>query len=85
MLAGDEVGASPEELRKAATDTKNGMPEVFGQAAPRRQASTVKFKIVRLEGKFRLLITAPNEDTLRLAQEALNGKLSRPKTWELVK
>jgi hypothetical protein len=85
MLAGDKVGASPEELRKGATDTKNGMPEVFGQAAPRRQASKVKFKIVRLEGKFRLLITAPNEDTLRQAREALNGKLSRPETWELMK
>jgi len=84
MLAGDKVGASAEELRKAATDTKNGMPDVFGQAAPRRQASKVKFKIVRLEEKPRLLITAPTLDTLQKAQEALNEKLSRPETWELV-
>lgn len=84
MLAGREIGASIEELRQAATDTKNGLPEIFGQASRNRQASVVKFKIVRLEDTLRLLITAPDEDVLKLARQALKGKLSKPETWQLL-
>jgi hypothetical protein len=82
MLAGDKVGASAEELRKAATDTKNGMPDVFGQASHHRQASKVKFKIVRLDNTLRLLITAPDQQILQKAKEALAGKLCKPDSWQ---
>lgn len=82
MIAGPEVGSTIEELRRAATDTKNGMPEIFGQASRNRQASKLKFKIVRLEDRLRLLITAPNRDILEKARVALRGKLSKPETWQ---
>ncbi len=81
MLAGEAVGTTPEELREAATDTRNGMPDVFGSARPRR-ASAIKFKIIRLGDGYRLLITAPNLDILEKARRALRGKRSHPETWE---
>src|SRR5579885_1547165 len=82
MLSSTEVGTSPDALRKAATDTKNGMPHIFGEASRNRQASKVKFKIVRLDNSFRLLITAPDQGTLKQAQGALRGKLCKPETWQ---
>jgi hypothetical protein len=82
MLAGKEVGAKVEDLRMAATDTKNGMPDIFGQASHHRQASKVKFKIVSLDDRLRLLITAPDQQILQKAQEALAGKLCKPDSWQ---
>jgi CRISPR type III-B/RAMP module RAMP protein Cmr1 len=84
MLAGREVGHTVEQLRKAATDTKNGLPQIFGEASRNRQASIVKFKIVRLGNELRLLITAPDNKFLDQARAALRGKLSRPETWQLI-
>ncbi|MCS7091413.1 MAG: hypothetical protein NZM03_11955, partial [Limisphaera sp.] len=85
MLAGSEVGDSLEALRKAATDTKNGNPEIFGKAGGNgRQSSRVKFKIVRFENTLRLLITAPAREILEEAKVALRGKLSKPETWQLL-
>jgi len=84
MLAGPEVGHTVEQLRKAATDTKNGLPQIFGEASRNRQASIVKFKIVRLGNELRLLITAPDNKFLDQARAALRGKLSRPETWQLI-
>jgi hypothetical protein len=84
MLAGKEVGAEVEELRKAATDTKNGMPDIFGQASHHRQASKVKFKIVRLDDRLRLLITAPDQQILQKAKDALADKLCKPDSWQQI-
>lgn len=84
MLAGPQVGNSFDALRKTATDTKKGMPEIFGEASRNRQASKVKFKIVRLENIPRLLITAPDASSLHQAQKALEGKPCEPGTWQPV-
>lgn len=83
MLAGEAVGSTPEELRAAATDTMNGMPEIFGSVKPRR-ASAIKFKIIRLGERYRLLATAPTREILEKARKALQGKRSRPETWEYI-
>jgi hypothetical protein len=82
MLADATIGQNAESLRKAATDTKNGMPEIFGEASRHRRASKVKFKIVRLDNTLRLLITAPDQQILQKAQEALAGKLCKPDSWQ---
>ena len=84
MVADLKVDTNLEALRKAATDTKNGLPDIFGTAAENRQASKVKFKIVRLEDKLRLLITAPTLEILNRANSALQGKPSKPETWTLI-
>lgn len=82
MLAGPQVGNTLEALRKAATDTKNGMPDIFGEASRNRQASRVKFKVVRFANSLRLLVTAPDKDVLEQARAALKGKLCKPETWQ---
>ncbi len=81
MLAGVEAGSSLDQLRAAATDTVEGMPHVFGKIKGGRVASKVKFKIVRLESRFRLLIFAPEQRVLDEAREALKGHKSKPDTW----
>ncbi|HRT59284.1 MAG TPA: type III-B CRISPR module RAMP protein Cmr1, partial [Candidatus Paceibacterota bacterium] len=80
-LAGLPADSTLDELRAAATDTLKGMPEVFGQAGGGRIASKVKFKIVRLDDRLRLLIFAPDQDTLEKARNALKGRRSKPETW----
>lgn len=82
MVAGKEVGNNVEALRKAATDTLNGLPQIFGQARGGRLASKVKFKIARLENTLRLLIIAPDDNTLQQAKDALRGKPCKPETWQ---
>jgi CRISPR type III-B/RAMP module RAMP protein Cmr1 len=88
MLTGIEAGSTLDQLRAAATDTVDGRPDVFGQVRGGRIASKVKFKVVRLEGKLRLLVTAPDEHTLSAAREALRRKpqpaRSKPETWQLI-
>lgn len=82
MLVGEEVGSGIEQLRAAATDTVNGTPTVFGYARGRdRLASKLKFKVVRFQGKHRLLAFAPEQVSLDEAQSALHGHRSRPETW----
>lgn len=49
-----------------------------------RLASKVKFKIVRLEGRLRLLVTAPDDRMIAEARRALQGHKSRPDTWEKI-
>jgi CRISPR type III-B/RAMP module RAMP protein Cmr1 len=83
MLAGREVGHTVEQLRAAATDTVNGSEWVFGYAkGPKRQASTLKFKIVRLEDRLRLLAFAPDARVLEQAKTELRGHKCRPETWQ---
>lgn len=83
MIAGNEAGNNIEQLRAAATDTVNGAAWVFGYAKGReRQSSTLKFKIVRLEGRMRLLAFAPDQRVLDEAQRVLRGHLSNPESWQ---
>jgi CRISPR/Cas system CMR-associated protein Cmr1 (group 7 of RAMP superfamily) len=82
MMAGLEAGSSVEQLRAATTDTVDGMPQVFGQVRGGRIASKVKFKIVRLEGRLRLLILAPEQRVLDEARRALRGHKSVPESWQ---
>lgn len=85
MLVGQEAGSSVDQLRAAATDTVNGAEWVFGYARGRdRQASSLKFKVVRFENQFRLLVTAPDQRVLDEAKRALRGHRSRPETWKSV-
>ncbi len=84
MLAGLDVSSTLEQLRAAATDTVDGLPHVFGQVRGGRIASKVKFKIVRLEGRLRLLIFAPEQRVLDEARRALQGHRSKPETWQPV-
>jgi len=82
MIAGKEAGTTVEQLRAAATDTVNGAAWVFGYARGReRQASTLKFKIAKLEGSPRLLVFAPDTKVLEQAARELKGHKSRPETW----
>lgn len=82
MLTGLGVGATLDQLRAAATDTVNGAAWVFGYAKGRdRQASSLKFKVGRLDGRLRLLITAPEQRILDEARSALAGHLCKPETW----
>lgn len=82
MLVGLEAGSTLEQLRAAATDTVDGMPQVFGQVRGGRIASKVKFKIVRLESRLRLLVFAPEQPVLDEARHALQGHRSKPETWQ---
>jgi len=84
MLTGVDSGASLERLRAAATDTVEGMPQVFGKVRGGRIASKVKFKIVRLDAQLRLLVFAPEKHTLDQARIALAGHLSQPQLWQLL-
>ncbi|MFO1498740.1 MAG: hypothetical protein U1G07_10165 [Verrucomicrobiota bacterium] len=84
MIAGIEAGTTIDQLRAASTDTVDGMPEVFGQARGGRLASKVKFKIVRLENRVRLLIFAPDQRVLNKATLALQGRRSKPETWKSI-
>ena len=82
MIAGGEAGSTIEQLRAAATDTVNGCDWVFGYARGRdRLASTLKFKIARLDGVPRLLVFAPDQRVLEQAIRELRGHKCRPETW----
>lgn len=84
-LAGIEIGDSALKLQVAATDTVPEPQWVFGSARGGRLASPLKLKVVRIDGRLRLLITAPDERTIAAAKEALFRKpipaLSLPATW----
>jgi CRISPR/Cas system CMR-associated protein Cmr1 (group 7 of RAMP superfamily) len=83
MIAGAEVGATIDQLRKAATDTVKGADRVFGYAKGRdRLSSALKFKIVKLEDRLRLLAFARDQSVLDEAKRALHGKPCKPETWQ---
>lgn len=84
MLAGMEAGSTLDQLRAAATDTVDGMPDIFGRARGGRQASKVKFKVVRLDSQLRLLVAAPEQGILNEAKQALGGHRSKPDTWQAI-
>jgi CRISPR type III-B/RAMP module RAMP protein Cmr1 len=82
-LAGDEAGKTLAELRSAATDTLNGYPMVFGSVRP-RQASTIKIKVICLDQRLRLLITAPESGVLEEAKKLLAKKRIYGDTWQAI-
>jgi CRISPR type III-B/RAMP module RAMP protein Cmr1 len=76
-LASSDLGSTLDSLRSAATDTIEGYPAIFGQVRGGRIASRIKFKIVRLDGTLRLLITAPDEATVKEARRLLASARKR--------
>jgi CRISPR type III-B/RAMP module RAMP protein Cmr1 len=80
-LASTEIGANLDALRKAATDTLDGNPQIFGRATGGRLSSPLKFKIVRLDTQLHFLIFAKEEATILSAKNVLKNKPSKPDTW----
>ena len=78
MIVGAEVGSNLEQLRAAATDTVEGMPQVFGQIRDGRIASKLKFKVVKLRDGCVLLVFASDQRVLDEARLALKGHRSKP-------
>ena len=61
-----------EELRRLASDTVKGRRELFGEIEPRNSSPT-KFKVIELENRPRLLVTAPPSVRLTDVRAALSG------------
>ena len=74
-LAGQASGLSADQLRATASDTIKGNPHrrIFGGINP-RDPSPTKMKVILLDTGFCLLITAPERDLLRQAENLLNGR-----------
>jgi CRISPR/Cas system CMR-associated protein Cmr1 (group 7 of RAMP superfamily) len=87
-LAGTEVGNTWEQLQKAATDTCSAPESVFGKVKGGRLSSPLKIKVVRLDGALRLLVTAPSDQIIQSAIQALKNKpeaaLSQPAGWQKI-
>ena len=87
-IAGLEVGTTWEQLQKAATDTCSAPENVFGKVRGGRLSSPLKIKAVRLDGALRLLVTAPSDQIIQSAIQALKNKpeaaLSKPAGWQKV-
>lgn len=84
-IAGPEAGATWEQLQKAATDTCSAPEHVFGKVKDGRLSSPLKIKVVRFDKTLRLLVTAPSDQIIQSAIQALKNKptpaLSCPATW----
>ncbi len=80
-IAAAALGATPQELRKAASDTVEN--EAFlGTARPgKRKPSPTKMKVVRFGTTHRLILTAPDSATLSGAHIALCAKPLGGATW----
>ena len=77
-------GGSPDELRKAASDTVDNENFLGGARAGRRKPSPVKMKVIQLGGTYRLLLTAPKPATLEGAQAVLSAKPLGRVPWKVV-
>jgi hypothetical protein len=66
-------GTTAEELRRLASDTVNGLPKLFGDIKPKRFPSPTKFKVIELDGRPRLLVTAHPSVSLTATHNALTG------------
>jgi CRISPR/Cas system CMR-associated protein Cmr1 (group 7 of RAMP superfamily) len=82
MITGLQAGAALDQLRAAATDTVEGLPQIFGQVRGGRIASKLKFKVVRLESRLQLLVFAPEQGVLDEGRRALQGHRSKPEKWQ---
>jgi hypothetical protein len=82
-LADEKLGDQLAALRAAATDTISEPRWVFGAARDGRLASPLKLKLVRLDGRLRLLITAAEERFITEAQRGLKqaGKALGSVAW----
>jgi hypothetical protein len=83
-LADSSLAASPQELRKAASDTVNGSPHLFGGIHPRRKPSPLKMKVIRLGSTHRLLLTGLDVSGMDSARLALAGKDLGKAKWHTV-
>lgn len=83
FLTGPETGDKLSELRRAASDTLRGPVEVFGSIKP-RLPSPLKIKLVRMDGKLKLLVTARDERVLDKARDLLVSKPLRSLNWQEV-
>jgi len=87
-ITGSEVGTTWEQLQKAATDTCSAPESVFGKVKGGRLSSPLKIKVVRLDGALRLLVTAPSDQIIQSAIQALQNKptpaLSKPQGWQKI-
>lgn len=89
MLADHSLGETAAELRKEASNTLDGNPDVFGSIRP-RVSSPLKMKVAQIDGRPRLLITAQSHAVLcrakaLLAEAARNAEHRLGETqWERV-
>jgi hypothetical protein len=67
------AGTTAEELRRLASDTVKGHPNLFGDINPRIPSPT-KFKVIELAGQPHLLVTAPPSVNLTEVRNQLSGK-----------
>lgn len=65
---------SPRNLRKAASDTVNGHPDILGAIKPSRKESPLKMKVVRLGDGHHLLLYAENRGVTSEAVRILGNK-----------
>jgi CRISPR/Cas system CMR-associated protein Cmr1 (group 7 of RAMP superfamily) len=72
-LAAASLATTPQELRRAASDTVDGSPHLFGCINPRKP-SPLKMKVIRLGADYRLLLTGLDDAGMDAARRALAGK-----------
>jgi hypothetical protein len=88
-LAGPALGDNANSLREAASNTVSDAG-YFGDVADkrrpgsRRHPSEIKFKVIRLDKKLRLLLTAPPSYPWEEARQALCAKPLASVAWERV-
>lgn len=77
-IAGLGKNLSADALRKTASDTVGGSPNLFGRAGNERKPSPTKFKVIHLGEEYALAITGPD---LKTAHRNLNDK-HQPQLWK---
>lgn len=78
-LADASLGNSPQELRKAASDTVS-VAQYFGGISPRKP-SPLKMKVIRLGEDHRLLLTGLVDNDMDAARRALGNKVLGRAAW----
>lgn len=82
-LADTSLGATPHELRKAASDTVS-VARYFGSISP-RTPSPLKMKVIRLGKNYRLLLTGLDAAGMTAARSALGtGKPLGSAAWHIL-
>lgn len=82
-VIGAEKGKTPDELRKAASDTIQGNKHIhlFGGIKPRTPSPT-RFKVIRLNSGYCLLACAKNHGLLQQAELVLRQQKPNKQPWE---
>lgn len=73
----------PEEVRIIASDTVAGHPDIFGDFK-KHESSSVKMKVVRIAGKFHLLLFAKQQIILVKAVKLVKDDRPDNKNWSKV-